>query len=66
MKTTTAESVSDVIDVTEADKEVLSPDMDQETQQKPTRRGGVSAEAITEEEIGTYQKKIVPKGGTTL
>ena len=76
LKTTTAESVSDVIDVTEADKEVidvteadkevLSPDMDQETQQRPTRRGGVSAEAITEEEIGTYQKKIVPKGGTTL
>ena len=30
------------------------------------RRGGVSAEAISEEEIGSYQRKIVPKDPETM
>ena len=34
----------------------------EEPSQKTIRRGGVSAEPITEEEIKTYKKKIVPKG----
>ena len=33
---------------------------------KTIRRGAVSAEAITEEEIGSYQRKIVPKDPETM
>ena len=61
LKTTTAQSVDDVIDVTEADMS-QGASAQAEPIQKTIRRGGVSAEAITEEEIGTYQKKVVPKG----
>lgn len=31
------------------------------TQQKGNRRGGVSSEAVSEEDIANYQKKVIPK-----
>ena len=65
LKSTTAQPENDVIDV--GNKTGRAPGMSleeilEEPSQKTIRRGGVSAEPITEEEIKNYKKKIVPKG----
>ena len=66
LKTTTAEA--SVIDDVNADmsRETSEQEEEPEPALKTIRRGGVSAEAITEEEVGSYQRKIVPKDPETM
>ena len=50
----------------EKEKEEKEEKEEKKPPPKTIRRGGVSAEAITEEEIGSYQRKIVPKDPETM
>lgn len=79
LKSTTAQSVDDVIEIpsnkknpskvcmntstmVEVDIEEEDGDDDHAPIQKTIRRGGVSAEAIQEEDLGDYEKKVCIKG----
>ena len=50
----------------EKEKEKVCEKEKETEQPLKTRRGGVSAGAITEAEIGSYQRKIVPKDPETM
>ena len=81
LKTTTAEAnvidvnadMSQAISKEEKEKKEEEKEEKKEEEEKEKepalktiRRGGVSAEAITEEEIASYQRKIVPKDPETM